>query len=77
MSPADLSEQAAESAPDYEAVSVEMVWAPPAAARFRWPVSEEAGVAAFSPCRAMGVDSTSRCAARVYDATSESQAEAR
>ena len=49
MSPADLSAHVAALAPDYEQVSCESVWAAPSNARFRWPVSEDAGVAAC-PC---------------------------
>ena len=46
MSPADLSAHVAVLAPDYEQVSCESVWAAPSNARFRWPVSDSAGVAA-------------------------------
>ena len=47
MSPADLSARVAALAPDYEQVSCESVWAAPSNARFRWPVSEDAGVSVF------------------------------
>ena len=47
MSPADLSAYVAVLAPDYEQVSCESVWAALSNARFRWPVSDDAGVAVF------------------------------